>query len=85
MLHSKTRTARGSLALTAPQVEQVFASGVEAADHHEGAVGVDPDGGGRAELALALALALADALLAELLAELLPQLLAELLAAPRIE
>ncbi len=83
MLHSKTRTARGSLALTAPQVEQVFASGVEAADHHEGAVGVDPDGGGRAELALALALA--DALLAELLAELLPQLLAELLAAPRIE
>ena len=73
MLHSKTRTARGSLALTAPQVEQVFASGVEAADHHEGAVGVDPDGGGRAELALALALALADALLAELL------------AAPRIE
>ena len=62
MLHSKTRTARGSLALPAPQVEQVFASGVEAADHHEGAVGVDPDGGGRAELALA------DALLAELLA-----------------
>ena len=81
MLHSKTRTARGSLALTAPQVEQVFASGVEAADHHEGAVGVDPDGGGRAELALALALELALAL-ALALAD---ALLAELLAAPRIE
>ena len=81
MLHSKTRTARGSLALPAPQVEQVFASGVEAADHHEGAVGVDPDGGGRAELALALALELALAL-ALALAD---ALLAELLAAPRIE